>query len=68
VKLVCRIETDGSLICADPDASTDPQRMAAIAAATRVSALEYRAAPSLRGGEPSAGKVFEIVVEVQSAF
>jgi hypothetical protein len=68
VKLVCRIETDGSLICADPDASTDPQRKAVIAAATRVSALEYRAAPSLRGGEPSAGKVFELAVGEQPSF
>jgi hypothetical protein len=68
-KLVCRIETDGSLICADPDASTDPQHTAVIASATRVSALEYRVAPSLRGGgEPSAGKVFELTVEVQPAF
>lgn len=68
VKLVCRIEADGSLICADRDASTDPQHKAVVAAATRVSALEYRAAPSLRGGEPSAGKVFELTVEVQPAF
>jgi hypothetical protein len=60
VKLVCRIESDGSLLCADPDASTDPQRKAAIAVATRVSALEYRAAPNLRDGEPSAGRVFEL--------
>jgi hypothetical protein len=63
--LVCRIETDGSLICADPDASTDPQRKAAVAAATRVSVLEYRAAPSLRGGEPSAGRVFELTPGVR---
>jgi hypothetical protein len=65
VKLVCRIEADGSLICADPDASTDPQRKAAMAAATRVAALEYRAAPNLRGGQPSAGKVFELMPEVR---
>ena len=68
VKLVCRIEADGSLICADPDASTDPQHRAVIATATRTSALEYRAAPTLRGGEASAGKVFELTVEVQPAF
>lgn len=67
VKLVCHIEADGSLICADPDASTDPQRKAVIAAATRVLTLEYRAAPTLRGGEPSAGKVFELAVTVQPA-
>jgi hypothetical protein len=68
VKLVCRIEADGSLICADPDAATDPQHQAVVAAATRVSALEYRVAPSLRGGGPSAGKVFELTVAVQPAF
>jgi hypothetical protein len=68
VKLVCRIEADGTLICADPDASTDPELKAVIASATRVSALEYRVAPNLRSGEPSAGKVFELMVEVKPAF
>jgi hypothetical protein len=65
VKLVCRIETDGSLLCADPEASTDPERKAAFTPAIRVSALEYRAAPNLRSGEPSAGRVFELTPGVR---
>jgi hypothetical protein len=68
VPLVCRIETDGSLVCADPQGATDPEQKAVVATATRVAATGYRAAPKLRNGEPSAGKVFDFTVEVRPAF
>lgn len=68
VPLVCRIETDGSLICLDPQGSTDPERRAVVTTATRIAATGYRVAPALRSGAPSAGKVVDLAVEVQPAF
>jgi hypothetical protein len=68
VSLVCRVESDGSLICADPVAATDPDRRAIVAKATRIAASGYRVAPALRSGAPSAGKVFDLAVEVQREY
>jgi hypothetical protein len=68
VPLVCRIETDGSLICVDPQGAPEPERRAVVATASRVAATAYRAAPALRGGAASAGKVVELAVQVQPAF
>jgi hypothetical protein len=68
VPLLCRIEADGSLICVDPQGSTEPERRAVVATAVRIAATAYRVAPALRGGAPSAGKVVDLAVEVQPAF
>jgi hypothetical protein len=68
VPLVCRIETDGSLICVDPQGATEPERRAVVATASRVAATAYRAAPALLSGAASAGKVVELAVQVQPAF
>jgi hypothetical protein len=68
VPLACRIEADGSLLCADPQGAADPGRAAVTVTAARVAAQEYRAAPSLRNGGPSAGAVFDFAVRVQPAY
>jgi hypothetical protein len=68
VPLVCRIEADGSLICVDPQGATEPERRAVVATAARVAATGYRAAPALRSGASSAGKVVDLAVKVQPAF
>ncbi len=68
VQVACRIESDGSLICADPEASTEPGRKAIVATACRVAATDYRAAPALRGGGSSAGRVIDLTLNVQPAF
>jgi hypothetical protein len=64
VPLTCRVESDGSLVCADPAAATDPERRATVATATRIAASVYRVAPALRSGAPSAGTVFDLAVAV----
>jgi hypothetical protein len=64
VPLTCRVESDGSLICADPAAVSDPERRAIVATATRIAASAYRVAPVLRSGATSTGSVFELEVAV----
>jgi hypothetical protein len=64
VPLTCRVESDGSLICADPAAVSDPERRAIVATATRIAASAYRVAPVLRSGAKSTGSVFELEVAV----
>jgi hypothetical protein len=68
VPLVCRIESDGSMICMDPQGATEPERRAVVATAARVAATAYRVAPALRSGASSAGKVVDLAVKVQPAF
>jgi hypothetical protein len=68
VRVACRIESDGSLICADPEAGADPERKAIVATACRVAATDYRAAPALRGGGSSAGRVIDLTLNVRPAF
>jgi hypothetical protein len=68
VLLTCRVESDGSLICADPAAATDPDLRAIAATATRIAASGYRVAPALRSGAPSAGQVFDLTVDVQREY
>lgn len=64
VPLTCRVEADGSLICIDAEAAADPERTSVVRAAVRLAASAYRVAPELRNGEPSAGRVFDLTVEV----
>ena len=64
VSLTCRAEADGSLICIDAEAAADPERTSVVRAAVRVAASAYRVAPKLRNGEPSAGRVFDLTVDV----
>lgn len=68
VRVACRIEADGSLICIDAAGAADPERKSIIATATRVAASEYRVAPKLRTGAPSAGGVIDLTVLVQPQF
>ncbi|MGL6223682.1 MAG: hypothetical protein ACRC6L_08885, partial [Steroidobacteraceae bacterium] len=68
VQVACRIESDGSLICADSEAGADPERKAIVATACRVAATDYRAAPALRGGGSSAGRVIDLTLNVRPAF
>ncbi len=68
VRLACRIEADGSLICAATDAADDAQGRAIVATALRIAGTEYRAAPALRSGGPSAGRVIDLTVLVQPRF
>jgi hypothetical protein len=60
VPLTCRIEEDGSLLCADASGSTDPELARVAAGAARVVATSYRAAPKLRSGGPSSGRVVDL--------
>lgn len=59
VPLVCRVETDGSLLCL-PAADAPPGRWAE--AAVLAVAAAYRVAPALRDGTPSAGRVVALTV------
>ncbi len=68
VPLTCRIQGDGSLICAGVESAVDAERRAVVATACRLAGTRYRAAPSLRSGAPSAGRVIDLTVRVQPQF
>ena len=63
IRTTCRIETDGSLVCGkaewtEPaDGPLDPGLRAV---AYRAAATRYQAAPKLRDGTPSVGRVIEL--------
>lgn len=54
VALACRVEADGSLLCLADGGEAEPRF---VQAALRLAAATYRAAPTLRDGSPSAGRV-----------
>ena len=68
VLLTCRIQVDGSLICVGKEVVADAELRAVVASAVRVAGTQYRAAPSLRNGAPSAGRAIDLTVRVQPAF
>lgn len=69
VRTTCRIETDGSLVCGkaewtEPaDGPLDPGLRAV---AYRAAATRYQAAPKLRDGTPSAGRVIELALRFRN--
>ncbi len=65
VPLTCRIQVDGSLICACKQPAVDAEPRAVVASACRVAGTRYRAVPSLRSGAPSAGRVIDLTVRVR---
>jgi hypothetical protein len=60
VTLTCRIQTDGSLICGGARVSDPEHREAFEFSGHQLAGTRYRAAPLLRSGAPSAGRVIEL--------
>jgi hypothetical protein len=65
VSLTCRILSDLSLVCGGAQAPDIPHRHEFVFAATRLASLGYRAASQLRQGQPSAGRVVRLLVELR---
>ena len=65
VKVTCQIQRDGSLDCAGAELDDIPHRHEFVFAATRVATLGYRASIQLRNGQPSAGRVVHLVIELR---
>ena len=69
IQTTCRIEADGSLLCgkaewSEPaDGPLDPGLRAV---AYRAAATRYQAAPKLRDGTPSAGRVIELALRFRN--
>jgi hypothetical protein len=69
IRTTCRIETDGSLVCGkaewtEPaDGPLDPGLRAV---AYRAAATRYQAAPKLRDGTPSVGRVIELALRFRN--
>lgn len=68
VDVTCRIQVDGSLICAGKQPAVDAELRAVASSACRVAGTRYRAAPALRSGAPSAGRVIDLTVRVRPEF
>lgn len=62
VMVTCRIEIDGSLLCGRAVLADSPYREAFVFGAYHLAGTRYRAAPMLRSGGPSAGRVIELPI------